>query len=161
MPDSPVRCYTWEDMLHLCDGLANKLDRSGLKADAIVGILRGGTFPALLLSHRLQIPRMYALRVRTTETEEPRAKRRKAIVEGAGGLPSFDNQVVLLVDDVTNTGNTLAAARDALGRVKPKLLVSATLVWDTAGTGNATSKCAADFFEDKIGSWASFPWERQ
>lgn len=161
MINPAIKCYTWDDMHHLCNGIAKQLEGSGLQVDAIVGILRGGAFPALLLSHRLRVPRMYTLRVRTTETEEPRAARRRPIVEGARGLPNFEDQAILLVDDVTNTGTTLRAARDSLAELKPRLVVSATLVWDTAGDGGAVDTCAADFFEDKISSWACFPWETQ
>jgi uncharacterized protein len=158
--DEAVRTYSWNEMEHLCHALADKITASSFEPEVIIGIIRGGCFPALLLSHRFQIRELYTINVSTTVDDSVRAIRNVPIVHSISGLPSLSSRRVLLVDDVTNTGSTLRTAKHVIENLNPALLKIACPVWDTvAGSAQAQSMCIADFVVDEIHAWAKFPWE--
>ena len=152
-----VRGYSWEDMEALCTRAAAAIHQSAFTADAIVAILRGGAFPGLLLSHLLGVREMYAFPVVTTVDDTVRAERLPPYVILDAPLP-VSGKRVLLVDDVTNTGETLRAARAALRRSQPAAVLILSLVWDTAEVTDDLA-CEADLYIDKVDAWAHFPWE--
>ena len=47
---------TWENYLRLIDNLAYRIKKSGIKIDYIYGPCRGGYIPAVILSHKFNIP---------------------------------------------------------------------------------------------------------
>jgi hypoxanthine phosphoribosyltransferase len=64
---------------------------------------------------------------------------------------------VLLVDDVTNTGNTLRAARAVITQRGCSQLKVAALFRDTVDADDASQ---VDFLGPIVDAWVSFPWER-
>ena len=159
MAEHDVRSYTWTEMQGLCEGAAKAIHDNGFRPTVIVPILRGGCFPGLVLSHALAVRRLCPLRVATTLSDDIRAERMPPRVDIDTDLP-ITSQDVLLVDDVTNTGATLRAAKGALQRASPRSMLTVALVWDTVGTTQADARCEADIFVDKIAAWAQFPWEK-
>jgi len=157
-----IRSYSWLEMERLCNILADKISDAGFHPDLIVGIIRGGCFPALLLSHRFKTREMYTINVRTTLGDSVRSPRALPEVRSMSGLPSLSTKSVLLVDDVTNTGNTLLAAISSLERLNPGALKTACPVWDTVRTHDKSlgSCCLANYYVDEIEAWAAFPWEK-
>ena len=75
---------TWEDIDNLVDNLANEVSQSSVPPLYITGLPRGGLIPAVMLSHRLNIPFVSIGMIRT--------------------LPRVD---VLIVDDIADSGETL------------------------------------------------------
>lgn len=70
-----------------------------VKFDNIIGLVRGGTFPAMILSHLLDVP-MIAVHYSSKS--------------GAGDnknhsneLPTIHGKTILLVDDIADSGKTL------------------------------------------------------
>lgn len=157
IPPPAVRRYSWEEMEALCERAAAKIRDRGYGGDTIVAILRGGAFPGLLLSHLLRIRRFYAFSVVTTIDNAVRANRVPPQVDLEVPLP-ISGRHVLLVDDVTNTGETLRAARAVLMKAQPASIIVVSIVWDTAGSNDHA--CEADLYVDKIDAWAQFPWEQ-
>lgn len=158
-----VREYSWREILDLAAILAREIRNANFEPTIIVGVLRGGALPALLLSHMLQVRRLYALRASVMTSEVARARRQAPSIEGLEGLPELRQQTVLLVDDVTNTGSTIRAVRQALEANRPGAMVAtACLLWDTVPPDELgkLSSCEADFFADQVHAWVSFPWER-
>ena len=158
-----IREYTWREMIELTISLAGMVEAAGVRPTIVVPVLRGGSFPALVLSHVLEVRTMYAVRGSITLSDEPRALRRVPIIEGGNSLPDLSRDHVLLVDDVTNTGDTLTAARAAIEMsANPKALSTACVIWDTVAPNGSDriSTCAADFYADRTHAWVSFPWER-
>lgn len=158
-----IRRYTWEEIIQLCDSLAVRIAEAGVRPSAIIAVLRGGAFPALILSHRWSVHQMYAVRASVTMTDAPRAKRvDQPVVLGAEGIPHLDRETVLLVDDVTNTGGTLATVRKAVfDRLPTCRIYSAAILWDTIDTDGISRvpECAADFWAGDVHAWVAFPWE--
>ena len=158
--DFEVRAYTWQEMHELCKALAAQMQAIQLVNPVIVGIARGGFFPALVLAHELGCRDLFTMSVRTTATEDIRSKRSDPKIYGLNDLPVVDKNV-LLVDDVTNTGTTLQLARERLQDLGPKEIITICPVWDTVNelSDKPLTKCAADYFIDTVHAWARFPWE--
>ena len=53
---SSVIIYSHNDFLEGIDSISRQVERSDFEPDLIVGIVRGGSVPAVYLSHRLNIP---------------------------------------------------------------------------------------------------------
>jgi hypoxanthine phosphoribosyltransferase len=157
-----LRIYSWADVVRLTQQLADLLEAARSKPSVVIAILRGGAFPGLVLSHALGIRKFYSIKVSTTLNEAARAVRSVPLVEGVEALPNLCAEHVLMVDDVTNTGDTLTSAVRVLRKLRsPASVLTAAIVWDTVpttGTMPLTS-CAADLWADKIHAWAVFPWE--
>lgn len=75
---------TWDDIDSLVNELAREIESSPVPPDYITGLQRGGLIPAVMLSHKLNIPFV-----------------RESIIKT---LPAVD---VLVVDDIADTGETL------------------------------------------------------
>jgi len=69
---------TWEEIEELVDLLAKQIIKSGYQIEYIFGLQRGGLIPAVLLSHKLDIPM----------TQDP------------------TRQNILIVDDICDSGET-------------------------------------------------------
>ena len=69
---------TWEEIEELVDILAKQITKSGYQIEYIFGLQRGGLIPAVLLSHKLNIPM----------TQE------------------LTRQNILVVDDICDSGET-------------------------------------------------------
>lgn len=81
------------------------------EVDAVVAIARGGTVPGALIAYRLERPlRLMRLAYRNDANEPERD-----LPEPIGELPDVRGQRIVLVDDVTVSGATLARARELLG----------------------------------------------
>lgn len=155
-----IRSYTWSEMEDACNELANQILASS-SPEIIIGIVRGGCFPALMLSHRFHIRELYTINVTTTVDDAVRASKSLPVVHSVSGLPSLLARSVLLVDDVTNSGATLITAKRAIERLNPGALQIACPIWDTVSdSGEMQSTCVADYYVDKIQAWAKFPWEQ-
>jgi hypoxanthine phosphoribosyltransferase len=69
---------SWDDMNILVDELCSTISKSGAEIKSITGIERGGLIPAVMISHKLNIP--YVTKI---------------------------NKYTLVVDDICDTGETL------------------------------------------------------
>src|SRR5688572_1873387 len=125
-----IRSYSWSEMDQLCNKLADEIIASGFQPEIIIGITRGGCFPALILSHRFQIRDLYTINVTTTINDAVRASKIKPMVHSVSGLSLISAKSVLLVDDVTNSGATLKTAKSAIGLLNPHVLRVACPIWD-------------------------------
>ncbi len=85
-------------------------------AKAVIGILRGGRVPACLIAHHLRLP-LQTVRIRfRDDSNEPLSE--APVLVGPGPKPETSGGSVLLVDDVSVSGATLAEARRHLGGSK-------------------------------------------
>lgn len=102
---------TWQEFDVLCNDLQSKikqyeLDRN-LKIDCIIGLLRGGTIPAVWLAHNLNLP----MRIIGLKTYEDTKQTDDVLFYNDIGkeLSDFvENKNVLVVDDICDTGRTIS-----------------------------------------------------
>jgi hypoxanthine phosphoribosyltransferase len=108
MADYPrCRLTTWADVDRWADTVAAKVRAAGRVPGTIVGLTRGGWVPSRLLADRLGVRRVVSLRLQhwgVTATPSGRAE----LTEGLSG--PVDGQEVLVVDDITDTGESLKLA---------------------------------------------------
>jgi hypoxanthine phosphoribosyltransferase len=99
---------SWEDVFSLCKGLAQAIEP--YRPEMILGIARGGLYPATLLSHLLLVE-FYPIRLtrrfqdRVVYAEPQWLVRPPEVVRG---------QRVLIVDEICSQGVTLELARQAV-----------------------------------------------
>ena len=143
---------TWERIYELLLDLAGQIRRTGFKSDIIVGVARGGWPPARIMSDLLENP----------ETANVKAEFYMGVAETKGepvitqpvSVP-VKNKKVLIVDDVADTGKSLALVKEHLkeqGASDVKIATIYLKPW---------SIVTPDYFERKTSHWIVFPWERK
>lgn len=146
----PVYFYGYDDIETFCLSIREQLVQENV--GLILGILRGGAIPALMLSQMLGLPVdfiHYDRRAATAEINNENVfdQLHSCIKEG---------KRILLVDDVAGVGYTLANCRDyLLSFVKDESLIRVlTLVH------HANSRTQVDHCKDCSLVRAVLPWER-
>lgn len=95
---------TYVDIKDACEGIANQIRMYGIEFDSIVGVSRGGLVPANELSHMLEIPLMPIAYSSKSGHGDNR--------DHSNTIPEFRNQTLLIVDDICDSGYTLAELAD-------------------------------------------------
>ncbi len=149
-----VKCkiLTWEDVYSLAKKTASMVKSSGYKPDAIVGIARGGWFHARVLCDLLGVKDLYSIKIGhwgiTAEKNQEGAKLHQGLNADLSG------KKVLVVDDITDTGQSLELAKKhVIEAGKPIETKTATLLHIK------TSEYKPDYYGDETDwAWMIFPW---
>jgi len=131
----------------MCDKLAEMI-KGRFRPDCIVGIGRGGLVPAVYLSDRLGVKKLYCLKVDFYSGSKRAAK---PMVSQKPPLRLIRGNV-LIVDDVSDTGKTLTTARKLLSK-HAKNIKTATLHY------KPHSKLKPDFFLQTTDKWIIYPYQ--
>jgi uncharacterized protein len=154
MADEPELFYIpYEVFLDGVEALARRLEEDHWKADYLVGIGRGGLVPAAYLSHRTGIA-MLSVDHSSGET----AFADELLVKLAA--KSKDGRRILIVDDINDSGSTIAHLRasiEAHGGASDEVRVAVLI-------NNIRSRAVAEYAADEIDRhndkrWFVFPWE--
>lgn len=153
----------WAQFTALVTRLAS--DVGPQRPDVVVGILRGGMIPAVLLAHRLGLRTVRAVEITHTTTDGPNATKtaRPAVVNPVS-LGDLTGRDVLIVDDVAGSGDTLAvaveqAATAGAGRVRTAVCVVNELNWRSANDRDPHQTLT--YVGVCCRGWVRFPWETQ
>jgi len=154
MADLPrCRLTNWADVDRWADRLAERIRSASAVPETIVALTRGGWVPSRLLSDRLGVRRIVSLRAQhwgVTATPDGKAK----ISEGLSG--SVEGEKVLVVDDITDTGESLSLAVAHVAEQHPTRLESAACLHI------AHSKFVPTYYAEEIPRtgwvWVVFPW---
>ncbi len=95
---------SWEDFFSLCKGLA--LAVASYQPEIILGIARGGLYPATLLSHLLQAE-LYPIRLTSRFQDRVVYDEPQWLVKPP---PIISNRRILIVDEICGKGRTLRMA---------------------------------------------------
>jgi len=153
--DELPRCRraTWGEVDRWADAVAARVRAGGHRPEAIVGLTRGGWVPARLLGDRLGVHRLVSLRVQhwgVTASRDGEAR----LTEGLSG--EVRDQAVLVVDDITDTGESLHLASEHVKAAGPRSVETAAFVHI------AHSKFVPTYFGEEIPRdawvWIVFPW---
>ena len=143
---------TWKEISQTVKLVAQKLKKARFRPDIIVAIARGGIVPARLLCDHLYLKNLVAMKVDhwgITATIDGKAKIAYGINIDISG------KKVLLVDDVTDTGQSMELSKKYLLQLKPKVVKTAALYHLT------TSKYTPEFYgQEREWAWLIFPWNR-
>jgi uncharacterized protein len=154
MVDYPrCRRTSWADADRWADTLAGRIREADRLPQVIVALTRGGWVPARLLADRLGIRRLVSIRAQhlgVTATPSGKAE----LTEGLSG-PVQDLEV-LVVDDITDTGQSLDLATAHVRAAGARRVESATCLHITHSTFVPT------YFAEEIPRegwvWIVFPW---
>jgi uncharacterized protein len=112
---------SWEDFFRICKGLA--LAIAPYQPDLILGIARGGLYPATLLSHMLQTE-FYPIRITRRFQDRVVYDEPKWLVRPP---PIIRDQKVLIVDEICGEGRTLCKVQQEVAALGAKEIRSAVM----------------------------------
>jgi len=143
---------SWESIYEMLLELARRIRKDGYKPDIIVGVARGGWPVARIMSDLLENPDIANVKVEfylgVAETKgEP-------MITQSVSVPVKDKNV-LLVDDVADTGKSLALVKKHLNEQGGANVKTATIYY------KPWSILKPDWFERQTERWIVFPWERK
>ena len=145
-------CYVldFDDIYNYAYQTANKIKDSGWRPDAIVGIARGGWVHARIACDLLGVKDLFSVKVDhwgVTATKDGKAKLTCPLTG------DVERKRVLVVDDITDTGESLTMAVEHVKEKGAADVKSATLM-HIAG-----SKFVPDYFGVEIAwAWEIWPW---
>ena len=142
---------SWATVMRLTHDLAVRIRQAGFRPDVVVAIARGGYVPARLLCDYLDLADLSSIRI-VHYTAGANRRQSAGLVEGL--CRSLDGRNVLLVDDVSDTGDTLVLAREHLAELGADDVRIAVL------HHKMTSTVEPDFFAHRIVKWRwiIYPW---
>ena len=163
-----VERLTWIDVAGVTAMLADAVAGDGTP-DVIVGIVRGGMVPAVLLAHHLGIRDVRALEITHTESDAVNAaKSDLPVLRNSASLGHVAGGNALVVDDIAGSGETLAAARKQVvlggaASVRTAVCLLNLANWpscrEAAGDG-AGGEREPTYVGRQTSRWVVFPWER-
>ena len=151
------RIVSWECITEGCSVLAQKVSND-VKFDIIIAIGRGGLIPATILSNYLDIPKVFNFGVKSYTADNKKGQydiyQDLSLIEGS---KYFSKSNILVVDDLSDTGDTFAYVMLSLAeRFANRSAKSATLYV------KPEAKYIPDFYYKmlKTSPWLVFPWEQ-
>ena len=144
------------DTIRLCQ----IIQASGIKPSHIVGVSRGGLIPSVFMSHNLKLP---LIPVCFSGSEGAGDDKTYTEIEV---LPEFDKKdVILIVDDICDTGDTLSKMVKYYKRQKIEVYTAVLYFkdnWPTKDANEPTHGYIPTFYMNRIGplsQWVVFPWQ--
>lgn len=149
----PCRVVPWSEVDRWSDLLAEKVRQGGATPETIVGLTRGGWVPSRMLADRLGVKHLVALKAThwgVTATPSGKAELTERLVQ------RIDGKRLLVVDDITDTGQSLQLAVNHVKELGPAKVESATYLHI------AHSEYVPTYYAEEVprGSWVwfVFPW---
>jgi len=148
----PCKILFWEDVYELSKNTAIKIIESGFKPDIVVGLARGGWFTARIICDYLNIDDLVSMKVEhwgtTAKISLPEARLKYPFEVDLKG------KKVLLVDDITDTGESLILAKNVASKLNPAEIRIAVMQYMTS------SKIKPDYYAEVINEWIwmAYPW---
>lgn len=142
--------YTYNQFVIDADSLVDQIISSGKFYDYVVGVVRGGTIPAVYLSHRLGIP-MRTVSWSTFHSDQMR----ESALDIADDIQ--DGKNVLIVDDILDSGRTMKELLEDWGCDRDKVGI-ACLIY------NKDQAIKPDYYgtlisRETYSDWVHFWWE--
>lgn len=130
--------------------LAQKIKQADFSPDVIIGILRGGLEVTRTLSDLLEIKQVATIGIGFYQGINETLKKPQLTQEL---IYDVKNKHVLLVDDVVDTGKSMAFAVNYLEMKKVNTCKTATIHYKPQSIYNP------DFFVEETSKWIVYPWE--
>ena len=140
----------WNLFYTLSKQVAKKINSSNFKPDQIIGLARGGWVLARVQCDLVGVKDLTSLKVEhwgVTATPDGKATLKHPFIMDLTG------KRVLVVDDITDTGESMQIAIDYIRSLNPSEIRSTTL------KHIRSSKFQPDYFAEEITwHWVIFPW---
>jgi hypoxanthine phosphoribosyltransferase len=141
---------TWEDLGAAVDDLARQVQVSGFRSEAVLALARGGLPLAGALAYALGVKNMATLNIEFYTGVDERLDD-PLLLPPVPDLALLGAERLLVVDDVADTGRTLALARDFCAQ--HGLDVRTAVLYE-----KPQSVVRSDFVWRRTESWINFPW---
>ena len=141
---------SWDQSYQMTFYLFEKMTEDGFYPDVIVGIARGGWIPARLLADFYGNRRTANIKIEFYDNTT-RASDEPIITQKIS--ENVKDKIVLVVDDVADSGKSLNAAVKHIEEHSPKIIKTATLYY------KKQSIIKPDFFIKETQAWIVYPWE--
>ena len=143
----------------LLGNITRHIQKGNYKITAVIGIVRGGLTPSVMLSHYYGCPLYildYSLRDRN-DAQEFNSHDVEVIRKAYSN--AIKGGYVLVVDDINDSGDTLSATYNFIDE---ELYAPGSFIYTTL-LEKCTSKFDCDFYgellDDQNDDWIVFPWE--
>ncbi|MGH2819484.1 MAG: phosphoribosyltransferase [Actinomycetota bacterium] len=153
MPDDLREILTWSDFGDGSRDLAEAISTDGYRPDIILAIARGGLFVAGALGYALSIKNIYVMNVEYYTGVNERLPL-PVMLPPTPELVDIEDARLLIADDVTDTGHTLAFVHDFC-RGKVAEVRSAVLYQ------KPSSVIDCEYVWRRTKRWINFPWSSQ
>lgn len=157
--DAPVR-LTWSHTEELTHQLVAQADGDGLP-ETVVGIMRGGMIPAVMIAHQLGIRDVRTIEVTHTASDSINAAKTSApACKNPASIGDLAGRDVLLVDDIAGSGATLERTCRIVEALGVRRLRTAVLTVNRANWhAPSDPKDSIDYIAEQTDTWVIFPWE--
>jgi hypoxanthine phosphoribosyltransferase len=155
MPRVRTKLVSWEEIVEWSMHLADIIARDNYKPDLIVAVSRGGFVPARLLCDFLGVENLMS--IQSQHWTEAAKVEERAILKFPYNIDASGLRI-LVVDDIVDTGETLALARNYIrDHWRPLEVKTAALQWISP-----VAKFKPDYYyiEVKEWIWFQYPWTR-
>lgn len=131
--------------------------------DVVVGVLRGGMIPAVLIAHACGLRDVRAVQVTHTTADGANAEKTAVpIVSNAGSLGDLAGRDVLIVDDVAGSGQTILTAKELVesaGAARVRVLACALNQVNWLRATHSDPGDVLTYIGGRYRGWVVFPWE--
>ena len=153
MNDQPREVLDWTNYGIACRALATRVADDGYRPDIILAIARGGLFVAGSLGYALSVKNLYVMNVEYYTGVDERLDVPVVLPPYVDVVDLRDTRV-LIVDDVADTGHTLALVRDhCLSEVAE---VRTAVLYE-----KSRSVVECEYVWKYTDQWINFPWSTQ
>jgi len=146
-----VQLVGLDEVVDACDRLGRALLESNFRPDIIVAVARGGFVPARFLCDFLQVRALSSIRVQHYQAGAQQEEQARITIPLSIDVKGAN---VLLVDDVNDSGKTLAAAASHLESFSPAALRTAVLHEKTSTLQTADFRVIVV----RQWRWILYPW---
>jgi hypoxanthine phosphoribosyltransferase len=149
------RCalISWPKVEAWVDAIIKRMRAEGFSPEIVIGMSRGGIVPSRLICDHLVVKNLFTVKTEhwgLTATPDGKARLAQALHADISG------RRVLVVDDITDTGQSLLLAKEHVAALHPGALKTATLLHITH------SLITPDYYAHKVEkdewTWFIFPW---
>ena len=154
MDNITKRHVTWNQIEEYVNHILLSMYKDNWKPDYIVGLTRGGLIPAVLASHKVDVP-MHTLKVSLRDHQEHEAN---WWMED----DAREGKRILVIDDINDTGATLnQIVHDWRLADIPGHNVKFAVLFDNLSSGfqQEVDYCATEINKAENDEWIVFPWE--
>ncbi len=141
---------TWNQIYEMLLEQSEKIRKNHYQPDIIVGIARGGLVPARILTDLLETPQIATIKIEFyVDIAQPSIQ---PILKQPLNVP-VNSKKILLVDDISDSGQSLKMAKQHLQEKGANETKIATLY------AKPTTQTMPDYVEKTADRWIVFPWE--
>jgi len=143
--------YGWSELYDDTKKISNWVKECNFNPDIVVGIIRGGSIPAVIISHLLDVPVvMLDWSLRDGKKKNTKILDQLAIQASCG-------KRILFIDDIVDSGKTMSEIKERMFDTKNNVLY--TSLWY-----NPSQQTPIHFWSNVIdrrvdSRWVAFPYE--